>query len=103
MSIDETRPVLTGSLLECKDGTATMVSCDSFRVAVRKAEIEDENLELKIIIPGRILGEVSKYFRTEDEDMNIFCTRNQVQFDMENTSSYPGSWKANTSSTKASY
>lgn len=82
VSIDETRPVLTGSLLECKDGTATMVSCDSFRVAVRKAEIEDENLELKIIIPGRILGEVSKILQNEDEDMNIFCTRNQVQFDM---------------------
>lgn len=82
VSVDETRPILTGSLLECKNGQVSMVSCDSFRVAVRRNRIEDENFDLSIVIPGRILNEVSKILQDGKEDLNIYCTKSQVQFEM---------------------
>ncbi len=40
ISQDETRPILTGSLVEIEDGKLTMVSIDGYRLAIRKAQIK---------------------------------------------------------------
>ena len=40
VSADENRPILTGSLIEFKNGEMTFVSIDGFRLALRKSNVE---------------------------------------------------------------
>lgn len=82
VSTDETRPILSGALLECSNGILTMVACDSYRVAVRKAKLEDEDFMLSIVVPGKTMGEVAKILMQDDSELTVYSTKNQIQFDM---------------------
>jgi len=42
ISVDENRPILTGTLIECKSRELTFVSIDGFRLALRKFSIDNE-------------------------------------------------------------
>lgn len=85
VSEDENRPILTGVLVECKNGTLTFVSCDSYRLALRKCAIEDPELQLKVIIPGKNLNEISKILNPFEDELNIYTNQNLILFDMGNT------------------
>ncbi len=81
VSPDDNRPILTGSLIEILNGELTFVSCDSYRVALRKIKIDNEDFSLSIIVPGKTLSEVGKILQPLDDDVTIYSTRNQIQFD----------------------
>ena len=81
---DENRPILTGSLMECKEGELVFVSIDGFRVALRRNMIKDEGVELRVVIPGKTLNEISKILQSTDEIMTIYSTYNQILFDTGN-------------------
>lgn len=85
VSTDENRPILTGSLIECKDGNITIVSIDGFRLALRKSTYNNnEAYEKNVVIPGKTLNEISKIIQPVDELMNIYSTNNQIMFDLGN-------------------
>jgi DNA polymerase-3 subunit beta len=58
-SIDETRGIITGVLMELKKKSFSMVALDGFRMAVVKESCENEN-EKEIVISARIMNEVGK-------------------------------------------
>ena len=74
IATDESRQILTGCLLEVKQDEARLVALDGFRLAMQKVfqpfELPAGQEVLKAVIPGRVLGELSKIL-LEDED---FCT-----------------------------
>lgn len=82
---DENRPVLTGTLVEYKNGTLTFVSCDSYRLALRKCTIEDSETQLRVIIPGKTLNEISKILEPVEDDLIIYTTQNLILFDLGDT------------------
>lgn len=86
VSIDENRPILTGSLIECKGKELSMVSIDGFRLALRKCSIEDETgrelPELRVVVPGKTLNEVLKILQPVDDPVEIYTSYNQVQFNI---------------------
>ncbi len=71
VSVDETRKILTGCLLEIGGGEARMVALDGFRLAVRIVPIEGAESDLSAVIPGRFLTELSKIVDGGDEDMAV--------------------------------
>lgn len=82
VSADENRPILTGSLIECKNGNITIVSIDGFRLALRKSTYSNEAYEKNVVIPGKTLNEISKIIQPIDEVMYIYSTNNQILFDL---------------------
>lgn len=85
ISQDETRPVLTGSLIEIKEGKFTMVSIDGYRLAIKKANI-DNLKNNKAVVPGKTLNETLKIISSfeDEEQLNIYFTDKHILFSTEN-------------------
>ena len=72
-SRDESRPVLTGVLMQFEKGedTAsrklTMAATDSYRLAVRETTLAGETPELEAIVPARAIAELARIPSTGDE------------------------------------
>lgn len=84
---DETRPTLTGVLLEIENNEISFVSLDGYRLALRKIPIKND-LSLKIIIPGRSLNELNKILEDREEDIIISSSTGQVVFNIGDTIVY---------------
>ncbi|NLK87823.1 MAG: DNA polymerase III subunit beta [Clostridiaceae bacterium] len=86
VSIDENRPILTGSLFEYKSGKLTIVSIDGYRLAMRCffSENTAEGIDRSLVIPGKTLNEIAKIIQPVDEDIYIYAAGNQILFDMGN-------------------
>lgn len=81
ISQDESRPILTGALLEIENGKFNMVAIDGFRMAIKKAIVKTD-LNKKAVVPGRTLNEISKLLSSTDSkgDLRISFDEKQVLF-----------------------
>lgn len=66
-STDESRGILTGILIETKEGVLTMVALDGFRMSIVREAI-DTDQEISIVISARILNEINKILSDEEEE-----------------------------------
>ena len=82
VSIDENRPILTGSLIECKNTQLTFVAIDGFRLALRRSQVDSDEAKLSVVVPGKTLNEISKILQPIDEEITIYSTNNQILFDI---------------------
>lgn len=62
---DESRPILTGSLLELENGMLSLVSLDGHRLALRREGVIGPNLSA--VVPGKSLNEISRVLPQEGE------------------------------------
>lgn len=84
VSKDETRAILTGSLLEVKNGEMKMVSIDGYNIAIKKIKVQDVP-DVEIIIPGRTLAEIQKIIGYNvDDDIELTIADNHVSFNFDN-------------------
>ncbi len=84
-AIDETRPVLTGVLMEIKDNIISMVALDGYRLALRQGTIKN-TADIKAVIPGKTLNEIYKIIVEENnDDIEIYFTDKHVLFHMKKT------------------
>lgn len=83
ISQDESRPILTGALLEIENGKFNMVAIDGFRMAIKRAIVKTE-LSKKAVVPGRTLSEINKILSQMDQkgDLRISFDDKQVLFSM---------------------
>jgi DNA polymerase-3 subunit beta len=65
-SVDETRGIITGVLMELKKDSVNMVALDGFRMAVARERTENEE-ERSLIIPAGIMGEVGRIISDTEE------------------------------------
>ncbi|MDD2447698.1 MAG: DNA polymerase III subunit beta [Tissierellia bacterium] len=84
---DETRPTLTGVLLEINNNEISFVSLDGYRLALKKVNT-DSNNEISIIIPGRSLNELNKIIDDGEDDIKISITSSQILFNIGDTIFY---------------
>lgn len=82
VSYDENRPILTGSLIECKEGQLSFVSIDGYRLALRKNEVTGGEMDYHVVVPGKTLNEVVKILQPVDEEISIYTSQNQIMFDI---------------------
>ena len=79
---DDSRPVLTGVLVQVSTGKVTFAAADAFRLAVRASALTDDAvLRNDILIPARTLTELSRILPSEGSvDMIVTPNRSQVLF-----------------------
>lgn len=80
---DETRPILTGEMLQIKNDSLNMVSVDGYRISYRKTPLSIENTNVEVVIPGKTLAEINKILSSEEEDkVTIYFEDKHVLFDL---------------------
>lgn len=80
---DETRPILTGEMLQVKNNSLNMVAVDGYRISYRKMELSNENDDIEVVIPGRTLGEINKILSSEEnQKVNIYFSDKHILFDL---------------------
>lgn len=84
-STDESRPLFTGALTEVLDNEITMVATNTHRLALKKHSLMGTPAMIKMIIPGKLLNEISKIIAFENPiDVSVYWLKNQVAFSFEN-------------------
>src|SRR4051812_7044369 len=78
-SRDESRPVLTGILVQFAAGRLVMAATDSYRLAVKHTEIAGSVPDLEAIVPARALQELAR-IATSGDEVEIGVHENQVLF-----------------------
>jgi DNA polymerase-3 subunit beta len=82
-SRDDMRPVLTGVFVSGSGSEMTMVATDSYRLAVKRTELEAElGGEIEANIPARALRELGRILSTEGaEEAAVTLLSNQAVFE----------------------
>src|SRR6184192_2733555 len=78
-SRDESRPVLTGVLVNSEPGKLVMAATDSYRLSVKETSLEGAAPELEAIVPARALGELAR-IAAEGDSISLGVHENQVLF-----------------------
>jgi DNA polymerase-3 subunit beta len=78
-SRDESRPVLTGILVQFTAGTLVMAATDSYRLAVKQTTLDGTVPELEAIVPARALQELAR-IATSGDEVEVGVIENQVIF-----------------------
>ena len=78
-SRDESRPVLTGVLVQFEPGRLVMAATDSYRLSMKETALEGSIPELEAIVPARALGELAR-IAPEGEKLSLGVHENQVVF-----------------------
>ena len=81
-SRDDMRPVLTGVLVSASGSEMTMVATDSYRLAVKRTELEGPlGGDLEANIPARALRELGRLVSADGvEQVSVALQRNQAVF-----------------------
>ena len=85
VSLDESRPIHTGTLFVADDEGLTLVAVDGFRLALRREKVEQKNGSFEVVVPGSSLAEVEKICRETDEIVNIHQGSRHVLFKIGST------------------
>lgn len=80
---DESKPVLTGELIELSNNSINMVSVDGYRISYKKSNLISGNDNIEVIVPGKTLNEISKILSNEGEDkVSLYVTDKHILFDL---------------------
>ena len=83
-SKDETRPILTGVLLEVRDNIGSFVSLDGYRLALKNINI-DSSQDIEVVIPAKALVELNKIIEDKDEELEVILAPKHIIFKLEDT------------------
>lgn len=84
-SIDESRGIIVGVLIEIEKENINMVALDGFRMAVRREQMISQK-EKKIIVPSRILNEINKILSDEEGDtISLSLNEKNIVIKIDNT------------------
>src|SRR5919106_1393974 len=78
-SRDESRPVLTGVLVQFEEQKLVMPATDSYRLAVKETELEAPAPSLEAIVPARALGELAR-IAGDGDTVDLGVLENQIVF-----------------------
>jgi DNA polymerase III subunit beta len=81
-SRDESRPVLTGVLVQLEGQKLVMAATDSYRLAVKETELGSAGPALEAIVPARALGELAR-IAGDAESVELGVLENQIVFQVD--------------------
>ncbi|MDD4688115.1 MAG: DNA polymerase III subunit beta [Eubacteriales bacterium] len=77
--ISESKLILTGCLVEIKNGEITMVAVDGFRLAIRTIKTNADT-DASFVIPAKSLNELSKIIEDSDDNVEIIISDKNICF-----------------------
>ena len=84
VSTDESKPVLTGELIEIKEGNLNIVAIDGFRVSFRCTNISKDFKNAEVVVPAKALNEIIKILSDkEDSIVNLYFNDNHILFELD--------------------
>ncbi|MDR1392162.1 MAG: DNA polymerase III subunit beta [Clostridiales bacterium] len=84
VSSDANKPVLTGCFFEIKKNFIKMVAIDGFRMAIRVAQLDEDYESNCFIVPCKVLLELSRILKDENEYVNVSYSDSRVAFSFDN-------------------
>lgn len=86
ISPNDSNKMMTGELIEVNGNELKVVSLDGHRMAIRKVLLKDQYNDIKVIVPGKTLNEISKILSGDNEsEVLIFFTSNHAMFEFDDT------------------
>ena len=86
ISDNDNNKLMTGELFEVSDNVLKVVGLDGHRIAIRNFNLEGRADDVKVVVPGKTLQEISKILSTDAENMvNVYFTNNHILFEFGNT------------------
>ena len=86
IAINDNNKMMTGELFEVNEGTLKVVGLDGHRIAIRNIKLEGRSEDVRVVIPGKTLQEISKILNADAESfVNIYFTNNHVLFEFDQT------------------
>lgn len=86
IAINDNNKMMTGELFEVNEGTLKVVGLDGHRIAIRNIKLEGRSDDVRVVIPGKTLQEISKILNADAENfVNIYFTNNHVLFEFDQT------------------
>jgi len=85
VSLDPSKAVLTGELLEIIENSLRVVSVDMFRISYRSAPLHGEVSNSSAVVPAKALNELSRAISGDTEDeLTFYFTNKRVMFETAN-------------------
>lgn len=86
ISDNENNKLMTGELFEVTNNKLSVVSLDGHRISIRNVELKGENNDVKVVVPGKALSDISKIINGGvDDEVNIYFTENHILFEFDQT------------------
>ncbi len=83
---DESRPILTGVLVQFNDDNLTMAAADGFRLSVKAAVLKQNFGDMsEVIVPARALMELARISGDQEQPVEVIITpaRKQILFHLQ--------------------
>ena len=86
ISVNDSNKMMTGELMEVTGNELKLVSLDGHRMSIRKVALKEQYSDIKVIVPGKTLGEISKILNGDNEkDVRIYFSKNHILFEFDDT------------------
>lgn len=85
IALDESRPILTGCLMEIGKTEMRVVALDGFRLALRRENIDGPKNDVSAVVGGKVLGDIAKILADTDEPVALCFSKSHVKMDMGRT------------------
>ena len=86
ISPNDSNKMMTGELFEVRGDRLKVVSLDGHRISIRNVQLRDTYHDVKVIIPGKTLNEISKILSGDNEkEVVIYFSKNDVLFKFDET------------------
>jgi len=80
----EEKPHFTGELIDIDDNSINLVAVDNFRVSLRSLNLDKKVENIRAIVPGKALNELSKILSSNDEaTVSIYFADKHILFETE--------------------
>lgn len=84
VSVNESKPIITGELFDIEDGKFNLVAIDGFRLAIR-SELIESNDNYHFVVPKKALQEVSTLIKDDDDKICNICVNDRhIIFEINN-------------------
>jgi len=79
VAMEDTKPILTGELMQCRDNKLVVVSVDGFRISYRCLALNGDFQDARAVVPGKALNELSRILPASG-DISFFFTEKHAVF-----------------------
>lgn len=84
-SVDDTRPILKGCLIETQGEDITFVALDGYRLALCKKKLINSTNDIKAVVPARTLSEIAKFIGEHQDTLKVYVQKNHIMVIIDNT------------------